>query len=236
MNVSFSLQESGARAASCARAASPGAASGQPPCPALRAATAACPHALARGDAPNLVPIELGEPDVTRVGGPGRDAQRLAAKFVPTPGGQGEQGHAATRGDAPGMIVTLRVRAAGEIGGIEYAGLHWCDFPTVELPLYVAERCRVAEGERHRLGPLPRYREGDAARPQKVAGRIGLPRLGIHPIDPNRRPGDSDNDGSGHRRGVIGAGHRRSGFTIIGRRGQCGGERQEQGQSQGDQK
>lgn len=134
------------------------------------------------------------------------------------------------------MTVTLGVRAAGEIGGIEYAGLHWCDSRIVELPLDVAERCRVAEGEGHRLGSLLRQREADAARPQQVAGRIGLPGLGIHPVDPHPRPDDLDDDGSGHRRGVIGAGHTRSGFTIIGRRGQCGGEHQEQGQCQGYQK
>src|SRR5205807_3525102 len=54
---------------------------------------------LLRGDAPNLVPIELGEPQVAIR--PGRDAQWLAAKFVPTPRGQGERGETAAGGDAP---------------------------------------------------------------------------------------------------------------------------------------
>src|SRR5256885_5829297 len=56
-------------------------------------------RALLRGDAPNLVPIELGEPQVAIR--PGRDAQWLAAKFVPTPRGQGERGETAAGGDAP---------------------------------------------------------------------------------------------------------------------------------------
>ena len=72
--------------------------------PALRSAAAACPHALLCGDAPNLVPPALGEPDVARVGGPGRDTQRLAAKFVPTGRWQGERGDAATSGDAPDRV------------------------------------------------------------------------------------------------------------------------------------
>jgi hypothetical protein len=41
------------------------------------------------------------------------------------------------------------------------------------------------------------------------------PRLYIHPIDPNSRPFDSDDDGFGHRRGVIFSGHCRSDFTVI---------------------
>jgi hypothetical protein len=44
----------------------------------LRSAAAACPHALLRGDPPNLVPPALGEPDVARVNRPGRDAHRNA--------------------------------------------------------------------------------------------------------------------------------------------------------------
>ena len=59
-------------------------------------------RALLRGDAPNLVPIELGEPQVAIR--PGRDAQWLAAKFVPTPRGQGERGETAADGDAPDAV------------------------------------------------------------------------------------------------------------------------------------
>src|SRR5258708_2959163 len=55
----------------------------------------------------------------------------------------------------PGVTVTLRVRAAREIGRIELAGLDWCDAEAVvELPLHGAERRRVVEGERHRHGTL----------------------------------------------------------------------------------
>src|SRR6266702_3223964 len=52
---------------------------------------------LLRGDAPNLVPLGLGEPQVAIR--PRGDAQRLAAKFVPTPRGQGEHGIVATGGE-----------------------------------------------------------------------------------------------------------------------------------------
>jgi hypothetical protein len=63
---------------------------------------AACPHALLRGDAPDLVPLELGEPQVAIR--PGRDAQWLAAKFSPTGRRQGERSGATTGGDAPDAI------------------------------------------------------------------------------------------------------------------------------------
>src|SRR6266567_7839966 len=59
-------------------------------------------RALLRGDAPNLVPVELGEPQVAIWAG--RDAQWLAAKFVPTPRGQGERGETAAGGDAPDAV------------------------------------------------------------------------------------------------------------------------------------
>lgn len=60
----------------------------------------------------------------------------------------------------PAMTGTLRVRAAGVIGGIELASLFGGDCrPRVELPLHAAECCRVAEGERLRIGPLLRQRE-----------------------------------------------------------------------------
>src|SRR5947209_8780234 len=57
---------------------------------------------LLRGDAPNLVPVELGEPQVAIRAG--RDAQWLAAKFVPTPRGQRERSETATGGDAPDAV------------------------------------------------------------------------------------------------------------------------------------
>ncbi len=75
--------------ASTARKASQGATSSQPPglgrsarpardvCPTLRSASAACPHALARSDPPNLARKLLGEPQVAIR--PARDAERLAA-------------------------------------------------------------------------------------------------------------------------------------------------------------
>src|SRR5437588_10716177 len=56
-------------------------------------------RALLRGDAPNLVPIELGEPQVAIR--PGGDALWLAAKFGPTARGEGARGEAAAGGDAP---------------------------------------------------------------------------------------------------------------------------------------
>ncbi len=68
----------------------------------LRSAAAACPHALLRGDPPNLVPPVLGEPDVAIRAG--RDALRVAAKSVLTGPWQWEQGGAATGGDAPDAI------------------------------------------------------------------------------------------------------------------------------------
>src|SRR5712692_8464344 len=64
----------------------------------LRSAAAACPHVLLRGDPPNLVPPALGEPDFARVNRPGRDALRVAAKFVPIGPWQWEQGGAASGG------------------------------------------------------------------------------------------------------------------------------------------
>ncbi|SRR6266487_3729256 len=55
----------------------------------------------------------------------------------------------------PGVTVTLRVRAAREIGCIDLVGLDWCDVGgVVELPLHGAERRRVVEGERERRGTL----------------------------------------------------------------------------------
>ncbi len=45
-------------------------------CPGLRSAAAACPHALARGDTPNLARILLDEPEIAIR--PGRDASRPA--------------------------------------------------------------------------------------------------------------------------------------------------------------
>src|SRR3989442_14335503 len=75
-------------------------------CLPLCSAAAACPHTLARGDAPNLVPLELGEPQIAiRAGG---DAQPLAAKFEPTVCGQGEPGDAAASGAAPDAIPKLK--------------------------------------------------------------------------------------------------------------------------------
>ncbi len=57
--------------------------------------------------------------------------------------------------ETPGVTLTLRVRAAREIGCIDLAGLDWCDVgAVVELPLDGAERRRVVEGERERRGPL----------------------------------------------------------------------------------
>jgi hypothetical protein len=44
----------------------------------------------------------------------------------------------------PGVTITLRIRAACEIGCIDLAGLDWCDVgAVVELPLHGAERSRV---------------------------------------------------------------------------------------------
>ena len=108
----------------------------------------------------------------------------------------------------------------------------------VELPLHVSERRRVIEGERHRHAPLGLrrgYRYG--VRTEKDRG-TSPPRLGIRLIDPFLHcvPGDRDDDGSGHRRGVIRAGHGRTGFTAIRRCGQSGGEHQEQGYAQSYQK
>src|SRR5258707_5784247 len=50
---------------------------GDLPCPG--SAAAACPHALARSDPPNLARELLGEPEVAI--GPARDAERLAARI-----------------------------------------------------------------------------------------------------------------------------------------------------------
>jgi hypothetical protein len=132
----------------------------------------------------------------------------------------------------PGVTVRLRVWAAWEICRIELAGVDWCDVAgVVELPLYSAKRRRVVEGERQRRGTLG-FRRGYrcGARSEGVYGK-GLKSLGIslsdHPVLINRRPFDRDDDGSGHRRGVIRAGHCRTGLTVIRRRGRCGCGRQE---------
>jgi hypothetical protein len=66
--------------------------------PVLRSAAAACPHPLLRADPPNLALTRLGEPDVARVGGPGRDAQRPALGR-----GDAEKGEAAAGRDAPNV-------------------------------------------------------------------------------------------------------------------------------------
>ncbi len=71
-------------------------------CPALRCRS--LPSRLFRGDAPDLAPPELDEPDVARVGGPGRDAERLAAEKVTTGRWQAERGDEALGGDAPDAI------------------------------------------------------------------------------------------------------------------------------------
>src|SRR5260221_14780469 len=70
--------------------------------------------ALARGDAPNLVPIKFGEPEVAIRAG--RDAQRLTARGGPTGRGQGGQGGAASGGDAPDAIRKGRGEPRGAIG------------------------------------------------------------------------------------------------------------------------
>ncbi|TMD25941.1 MAG: hypothetical protein E6J04_18600 [Chloroflexi bacterium] len=57
------------------------------------------------------------------------------------------------------MTVTLRVRAAREIGCIDLAGMDRGDGVSENLPLHEAERRRVAEGERHRRG-TPGLRRG----------------------------------------------------------------------------
>ena len=80
MSVSSSLEEGGTWAAS----------------PALRSAVAACPHALARGDAPNLAPNLLGEPQVAIRAA--RDALRPATGRGDTAAAGDE---AATGGDVP---------------------------------------------------------------------------------------------------------------------------------------
>src|SRR6266568_2778654 len=87
-------QEPFRSASSCACGAAPG-------ChglPALRSAAAACPHALLRGDAPDLVPIELGEPEVAI--GPGRDALR----FATARGDEELPRDDACGGDAPDLV------------------------------------------------------------------------------------------------------------------------------------
>ena len=65
-------------------------------CHALRSAAAACPHALLRGDAPNLAPLALGEPQFAIR--PGRDEPRLA-----TGCGDVEKGEAAAGRHAPNV-------------------------------------------------------------------------------------------------------------------------------------
>jgi hypothetical protein len=70
----------------------------------VEVSVAACHHFLLRSDAPNLVPLRLSKPDVACVGWPGRDAQRLEAKFDPTGCGQAKDGDSVTGGDAPDAI------------------------------------------------------------------------------------------------------------------------------------
>src|SRR6266487_2398559 len=68
-------------------------------CSTLRSAVAACPHALLRGDPPNLAHILLGEPEVAIR--PGCDALRSALGR-----GDTEPGEAAAGRDAPDLVPT----------------------------------------------------------------------------------------------------------------------------------
>ena len=91
-------------------------------CSTLRSAVAACPHALLRGDAPNLAHILLGEPEVAIR--PGCDALRSALGRGDTEPGEAAAGRDAPDGVADGFRepeVAIRpgcdaMRRAGTIG------------------------------------------------------------------------------------------------------------------------